>query len=160
MSFISAGRRAWVGRQLALSLAGLLVIGCSSSHEPPHVPASGPAHGQIAPTTDVPALLGKSIDDLRQQLGARHPLPAGLTAIDTSTNSPDSLAAFRTGGLTLVASYDARSRQVRDLLLIGSHEDSLMGRAGLRTNATDYLIMPVFKGRNSHRLLGLRIVAH
>jgi hypothetical protein len=160
MSFSGASRCARSSWQLALALVSLLLADCSSSHEPPHGPALGPAHGLVAPTTDVPALLGKSIDGLRQQLGAQQPLPAGLTAIDTSTNSPDSLAAFQTGGLTLIASYDARSRQVRDLLLLGSHEDSLMGRANLRTNATDYLIMPVFYGRNSHRLKGLRIVAH
>jgi hypothetical protein len=160
MSLSGAGRCARPSWQLALALGGLLLAACSSSHEPPHTPGAGPARVQVAPTTDVPALLGKSIDGLRQQLGARQPLPAGLTAIDTSINSPDSLAAFRTGGLTLIASYDARSREVRDLLLLGSHEDSLMGRANLRTNATNYLIMPVFYGRNSHRLKGLRIVAH
>jgi hypothetical protein len=159
MSFSGAGRYARSGWQLVLALVSLLLADCSSSHEPPHGP-SGPAHVQVASTANVPALLGKSIDDLRQQLGARQPLPVGLTAIDTSTNSPDSLAAFKTGGLTLIASYDARSRQVRDLLLLGNHEDSLMGRANLRTNATNYLIIPVFYGRNSHRLKGLRIVAH
>ena len=160
MSFPGAGRRIRLGWQLALSLVSSLLAACSSSHEPPHVPVSGPASVQVAPTTNVPALLGKSIDGLRQQLGARQPLPAGLTTIDTSTSSPDSLAAFHTGGLTLIASYDARSREVRDLLLLGNHEDSLMGRAGLRTNATNYLIMPVFYGRNSHRLMGLRIITH
>jgi hypothetical protein len=160
MIFFSAGRCARPGWQLALALASLLPAACSSSHEPPQVPAKGPAHVQVAPTTDVPALLGKSIDGLRQQLGSRQPVPAGLVAIDTSTNSPDSLAAFHTGGLILIASYDARSREVRDLLLLGNHEDSLMGRAGLRTNAANYLIMPVFYGRNSHRLMGLRVIAH
>jgi hypothetical protein len=160
MSFSGAGRCARSGWQIALALVSLLLADCSSSHEPPHGPPSGPAHVQVASTANVPALLGKSIDDLRQQLGARQPLPVGLTAIDTSTNSPDSLAAFKTGGLTLIASYDAHSRQVRDLLLLGNHEDSLMGRANLRTNATNYLIIPVFYGRNSHRLKGLRIVAH
>jgi hypothetical protein len=161
MSFSSADRYAQLSWQFALALGSVLLAACSSSHEPPaRGPAVGPARVQVAPTTDVPALLGKSIDDLRQQLGARQPLPSGITAIDTSTSSPDSLAAFHTGGLTLVASYDARSREVRDLLLLGSHEDSLMGRANLRTNATNYIIMPVFYGRNSHRLLGLRIIAH
>jgi hypothetical protein len=159
MRLVRAGRCARPGLQLALALVSLLAA-CSSSHEPPHVPASGPARVQVAPTADVPALLGKSIDGLDQQLGARQPIPVRLPYLKMSVNSSDSLAAFRTGGLTLIASYDAHSREVRDLLLVGNHEDSLMGRASLRTNATNYLIMPVFYGRNSRRLLGLRIIAH
>jgi hypothetical protein len=57
-----------------------------------------------------------------------------------------------------VASYNARSRQVRDLLLLGHHEDSLMGRAHLRPNAATYLVMPVFRDNRSFRLLGLRVI--
>jgi hypothetical protein len=160
MRFSSSGRRTRPGWQLAMALASLLLANCSSSHEPPRAPASGPARVLVAPTTNVPALLGKSIDGLRQQLGARQPLPADLPDLEMSITSPDSVATFQTGGLILVASYDARSREVRDLLLLGHHEDSLMGRANLRTNATDYLIMPVFYGNNSHRLIGLRIIKH
>ncbi len=71
----------------------------------------------------------------------------------------DSLVAFRSGGLTLVASYNIRTGQVRDLLVLGRHEDSLMARASLRTNARNYLIMPVFLANKPNHLLGLRIVS-
>ena len=144
----------------ALSL-GLLLAGCSGGREPHHLPASGVVHAQIAPTANIPALLGASIDGLHQRLGPSRPLPPLLTAAlpETTLNLTDSVTTFRTGGLTLVASYDARSRQVRDLLLLGHHEDSLMGRAHLRANAPNYLVMPVFYVGNSFKLLGLRVIA-
>ncbi|RZK23068.1 MAG: hypothetical protein EOO56_06345 [Hymenobacter sp.] len=147
-------------RRVAGSL-GLLLAGCSGGREPHHAPATSLAHAQIAPTTDVPALLGASIDGLRQRLGASQPLPAATVAAlpETALSLADSVATFRTGGLTLVASYDARSGQVRDLLLLGHHEDSLMGRAHLRANAPNYLVMPVFYAGKSFRLLGLRVIA-
>lgn len=155
-----AGRGTWVALGLSMLLAS-----CSGAHEPRHVPVPAMVHAQIAPTTDVPALLGASIDGLRQRLGAPVTLPASLrssaatTVLTGTVGVPDSVAAFRTGGLLLLANYDARSRQVRDLLLLGHHEDSLMGRARLRTSAASYLVMPVFYTGHSFRLLGLRVIA-
>lgn len=147
------------GRWAAALGAGLLAA-CSGAHEPRHVPG-GSTHVQVAPTADVPALLGASIDGLRQRLGAPRPLPAALAAAlpEARLALPDSATTFRTGGLTLVASYNARSREVRDLLLLGHHEDSLMGRAHLRADAPNYLVMPVFYNGNAFRLLGLRVIA-
>jgi hypothetical protein len=70
----------------------------------------------------------------------------------------DSLLAFRTGGLTLIASYNAHTRQVRDLLVLGHQEDSLMARASLRANTNEYLLLPVFLTNRPNRLVGLRVV--
>lgn len=150
-----------LGCQLSALSLGLLLLGCSGGREPHHMPASVAVHAQVTPTTNIPALLGASIDGLQQRLGPSRPLPPHLTAVlpETAFNLTDSLTTFRTGGLTLIASYDARSRQVRDLLLLGHHEDSLMGRAHLRANAPNYLVMPVFYADKSFRLLGLRVIA-
>ncbi|WP_223649285.1 hypothetical protein [Hymenobacter psoromatis] len=150
-------QRAW------LLLAGGLAAGCSGAHESAQT-ATAPAAATITPTANVPALLGASIDGLRKRLGAAQPLPVDFTdplnqALTSGpTARPDSLAAFRTGGLTLIASYDARTRQVRDLVILGRHEDSLMGRASLRANSLNYLIMPVFRVDKPSHLLGLRII--
>lgn len=151
----------WPGRWPTALGAGLLLAACSGSHESRHVAGTGSTKVQVAPTADVPALLGASIDGLRQRLGAARPLPAALASAlpESRLGLPDSVTTFRTGGLTLVASYDARSRQVRDLLLLGHHEDSLMGRARLRPNAPNYLVMPVFYSGDSFRLLGLRVIS-
>lgn len=150
-------------RWLWLAAAGW-PAGCSGAHEPTQV-AVAPAHAAAAPTANVPALLGASIESLQARLGAAQPLPAGFidpTDLDTSgpgAARPDSLATFRTGGLTLIASYNVRTRQVNDLLLLGRREDSLMARASLRVNSTSYLVLPVFCPDQPGHLLGLRVVA-
>ncbi|MEJ7664717.1 MAG: hypothetical protein WKG07_36990 [Hymenobacter sp.] len=145
-------------------MAGLLLaVSCSGTHEPTQLTAT-PPRAAITPTANVPALLGASIDSLRRRLGAAPPLPASfadplnVAVAANSTARADSQATFRTGGLTLVANYNARTRQVSDLLLLGQHEDSLMGRASLQTSSHDYLVLPVFRQDKPTHLLGLRIV--
>lgn len=154
-------------RQLALATvlvgSGLLVLGaCSGTHEHSHTPVASLKSGIIAPTANVPALLGTSIDGLCHRLGVPQPLPPDFSdpvmGPPGGLEQPDSTLAFRMKGFTLVANYDARTRQVRDLLLVGQHEDSLMGRASLRPNAATYLVLPVFQAGSANRLLGLRIV--
>ena len=150
--------RSW---QLAALAAGCLALGaCSRTHEKAHVPDT--AHGVIAPTANVPALLNASIDGLRQRLGPPQAVPAPVRlAFATNKNlaTADSMTAFRTGDLTLIANYDATTRQVHDLLLLGHHEDSLMGRASLRANAGNYILLPVFRDGQASQLMGLRVVA-
>jgi hypothetical protein len=152
---------AGAGRWAAALGIGLLLAACSGAHEPRHVASRGSTHVQVAPTADVPALVGASIDGLRQRLGATQPLPPTVAEAlpEARLALSDSVTTFRTGGLTLVASYNARSREVRDLLLLGHHEDSLMGRAHLQVNAPNYLVMPVFYNGDNYRLLGLRVIA-
>jgi hypothetical protein len=138
---------------------------CSGTHEPGQVAPTPPRMGTPAPTTNVPALLGVSIDGLYERLGPAQPLPPDLAdpaeifGRDTNLTKQDSVASFRTGGLTLLASYDAHTRRVDDLLLLGRREDSLMARSTLRANARDYLVLPVFRVNEPGHLLGLRIVS-
>jgi len=158
-------RRKWPGpvRWVAALSSTLVLPSCSGSHEPPRVPPQV-GHVQVAPTTDVPALLGLSIDTLQQRLGPPQPLPERFTASETNAllyparGRRDSVLAFRTGGLLLLATYSVQSRQVQDFLLVGHNEDSLMGRARLRSGAGSYLVMPVFRDNISFRLLGLRVI--
>ncbi len=144
-------------------LVGSGLAACSGAHEQAQVVAT--AARASAATTNVPALLGLSIDELRQRLGAAHLPPATLT----DPNGPmmgqreqamqDSVVTFQTGGLTLAVSYDPGTRQVHDLLVLGHHEDTLMAKAALRSSASNYLVMPVFKVNEPNSLLGLRVVA-
>jgi hypothetical protein len=160
--------RGWVGnRVLQLYGAGLGlaafwgVAGCTRSHEPAQVPPT-PLPASVAATANVPALLGVSIDSLRSRLGPAQALPPNFedpSAITTDVLHPaDSLVAFRIGSLTVVASYNAHTRQVRDLLVLGQQEASIMARASLQANARSYLIMPVFFASRPGHLLGLRII--
>lgn len=140
------------------------LLGCSGSHEPHRMPPPHVGHVQVAPTTDVPALLGISIDELRQRVGPPQPLPAQFATSEispllyTSHSRLDSLTVFRTGGLLVLTTYNVHSRRVSDLLLLGHHEDSIMGRARLHSSAANYLVMPVFQDNRSFRLLGLRVI--
>ncbi|MDJ0365422.1 hypothetical protein QMK33_09670 [Hymenobacter sp. H14-R3] len=153
-------------------LAGLLLagsswlIGCSGTHESGQAIATPAPHlVNIAPVANVPALLGVSIDGLSRRLGPARSLPPGFAnplqvlAGTPGSDRQDSLTSFRTGGLTVLASYDARTRRVSDLLLLGHREDSLMAQGTLRTNARNYLVMPVFRANKPGHLIGLRIVA-
>lgn len=144
-------------------LAGSCLASCSGTHEQAQVVAT--AARTSAATTNVPMLLGLSIDELQQRLGAAHQPPASLTDPNGALMGQqeqamqDSVVTFQTGGLTLAASYDPRTRQVRDLLVLGHHEDSLMAKAALRSNSPNYLVLPVFRVNEPNSLLGLRIVA-
>ena len=112
----------------------------------------------------VPGLLRLDIDELTQQLGPALPLPPGfadplLAPVVQHTEQPDSSRLFRRRGLAIVATYDHRSRQVSDLLLLGRNENELMSRAQLQLGADTYLVLPVFKERPANELLGLRVLA-
>ena len=154
-------KRAPRPRRVALLAAATAwwLASCSGAHEPTQGAGTAP-HAAVAPTANVPALLGRSIDELRSSLGASYPLPVGyLDPVSDGAASTDSLQTFRTGGLQVVATYNARTRQVRDLLVVGQQEDSLMGQASLRSSARGYLVLPVFQYDNPNRLLGLRVLA-
>lgn len=151
-------RRPRLATGLLVATGGWLA-GCSGAHEPTQTVGT-PPHAVVAPTTNVPVLLGRSIDELRSRLGAAQPLPAGyLDPLSAGMATTDSLLAFRTGGLQLVATYNTHTRQVRDLLVLGQQEDSIMGQASLRSSARGYLVMPVFRPDSPNRLLGLRVLA-
>jgi hypothetical protein len=158
-------RRVALLGQAGLMLAtGGWLASCSGTHEHVHLTTMTPHVRPAAPTANVPALLGASIDGLRDRLGPGQPVPVGLInplelfGDRAGAEKQDSLLSFQTGGLTLLANYDVRTRQVRDLLLLGRHEDSLMARAALRSSATNYLVMPVFRPDKPNHLLGLRVV--
>lgn len=71
----------------------------------------------------------------------------------------DSAVLFQYRGLNIVLNYDHGSRQVKDLLLMGSNEDELMNRGKLRLGASQYLVLPVFQEKHPTELLGLRVLA-
>jgi len=156
-------RTAFFPARWLLLAASSWLAACSGAHESTQGVTA--AHARAAATTNVPALVGMSIDDLHRRLGSSQEAPASLTdpngplAGQDEQAMQDSVVTFQAGGLTLVASYDIHTRQVRDLLLLGQHEDSLMAKATLRPNAGSYLVLPVFRVDKPNSLLGLRIVA-
>ena len=152
---------------LLFFVVGLGATGCSGTHEAPQdraVSAAPALPYHDATALSVPKLLHLDIDELNRQLGPRLPIPTGFTdpvlVPLVQRNEPlDSTTLFRRRGLAIVASYDHRSRQVSNLLLLGSNENELMRRARLQLGAESYLVLPVFKERPATELLGLRVLA-
>ena len=55
-----------------------------------------------------------------------------------------SVALLRGKSPALVATYDYYTRQLSDLLLLGTNETELMDRARLRLDVANYLMLAVF----------------
>jgi len=70
-----------------------------------------------------------------------------------------SAVLLRGKGLALLATYDYHTRQLSDLLLLGTNETELMERTRLRLDAANYLMLIVFQARHPTWLLGLRVLA-
>lgn len=151
---------------LLLAGGGLVAAACSGTHEPLQDRAvrAVPQPARDESGLRVPELLSLDIDELSQQLGPALPLPSGfvdpmLAPVIQRSEDLDSSLLFRRRGLAIVASYDYRSRQVSNLLLVGANEAELMNRAQLQLGADSYLVLPVFKERPTNELLGLRVLA-
>jgi hypothetical protein len=150
-------------------LGGVLMVGmgaCSGAHEPNHdraVTAVATAALQL-PQVDVPGLLPLTIDGISRQLGRGLPVPDALLdptrAPSIHTNEqPDSTLLFQHRGLAIVVAYDAHTRQVNELMLMGSNENELMARSGLQLSSAEYLVLPFFQHQHPTRFMGLRVLA-
>lgn len=146
-------------------LVAIVVGACSGSHETHHDRTTPVAVAAMPDSAgvNVPSLLNLSIDQVNQRIGPRLPLPHNF--VDPAMAPQvvghallDSSALFRWQGLSMVAAYDHRTRQISDLLLLGIDEDALMRRAQLKLGAKNYLVLPVFQEGNSTRLMGLRVL--
>lgn len=125
----------------------------------------------VAPPTtvpvavDLPTLAGYTIEQVRQQLGApqtqAEPPPA-----QPQPRSSRSLRikdegwanTFETGGVTLIVTFNARTRKVRDIVMNGSNEEELMQRGNLILTAPSYIVLPVFAPEAVTTLLGIRVI--
>ena len=139
---------------------------CTGSHEPPYDRAMGPAPMMVRNehVLDLPSLLTLTIDGLSQRIGPRLPVPAGfldpiLVPLAKNNERLDSSSLFRSQGLMILASYNYQTREVSNLLLIGSDEDKLMDAANLKLGADEYLLMPVFQEKRPTQKWGLRVIA-
>ncbi|OUJ74133.1 hypothetical protein [Hymenobacter crusticola] len=113
---------------------------------------------------DVTALVGRNIDQLRRKLGppreaakqnlGLEPTPAQKqTAAGENWNN-----TFEKDGTTLIVSFNARTRKVHDIIVVGDDEEELMRRGKLTLTALNYIVLPVLNPENTSRVLGLRVV--
>ncbi len=154
---------------LGAATVGLVLLACShtseSTHEasvaqPPMRPAKSRA---VRPVVDVPALLALTIDELPARLGPPGRVPdtfvdPSVVALNEIQARIDSTAFFRYRGQAFVVSYNTKTRQLYDVLLLGRDENVLRQRGKLTENAAGYLLVPVFEVRDITALQGLRVI--
>lgn len=152
----------WLGLSVA---AGIGLVACSGMHDPHKpVPAIAVKLAPVPQEYNVPSLLGLNAEELTVRLGAPIPAPADYhdpvtLPLEQRGALNDSTALFQAGKLPIVATFDAKSHQVIDLVVIGPDEEQLMQQANLELNARDYLLLAVFKARPVGKFLGFRVVA-
>jgi hypothetical protein len=113
----------------------------------------------------MPALVGRNIDQVRRALGPPvetkdEPIGIEPTAEQMkATKGEDWINTFEKNGSTVVVTFNAKTRRVLDMVLIGSNEDELMRRGNLSLTAQNYLVLPVTDPKNADKVSGLRVVS-
>ncbi len=115
---------------------------------------------------DVPAFVGYTIEEVRSQLG-----PPREKQLEPPVAKPKHLRrkslriadegwtnTFETNGVTLVVTFNARTRRVRDIVLLGDNETELMQRGNLILTAPAYIVLPVLNPEKTTELLGVRVI--
>jgi len=111
------------------------------------------------PLLNMPTLAGLSIDQLRQQLGKPQESQPEPTQRQKMLGTGDTWEnTFLTKGSTLVVTFNARTRTVRDIVVLGDNEAELMRRGGLNQNAAEYIVLLVTDSLDVTRTTGLRMV--
>ncbi|GAB2792436.1 hypothetical protein HNQ93_003602 [Hymenobacter luteus] len=126
-----------------------------------------PATDAAAPAValDVPTLVGRNIDQVRRALGPpREARDQKVGAEPTAeqmkaTKGEDWINTFEHNGVTVVATFNARTRKVRDLVLVGTDEDEILQKGNLSLTATQYMVLPVISPSNNREIIGMRVLA-
>ncbi|WP_303311858.1 hypothetical protein [Hymenobacter sp. BT730] len=154
-----------------LLLAGLmlgLLAACSrsqTSSESERPLQKQPGTAQPA-SIDLPKLVQHNIDYLRRQLGppmeaadeivGADPSPAQLKA----TKGEGWINTFRTQGSTLIVTFNARTRKVNDIVLMGTNEEELMRMGNLSPTASHYIVLSIPEPGQINKVRGVRIIPH
>ena len=152
-----------------VSLAAL-VAAAACTRTQTTVETSSPATGRAenvrsAQALDVPAVVGRNIDQVRRAWGAPRETREQKIGLEPTaeqlkaTRGEDWINTFEKDGTTIVVTFNARTRKVRDLVLMGSDEDELLRRGNLSLTAPEYQVLPVANPQNDREQIGVRVVA-
>lgn len=156
-----------LSRVCVLALLALLCGGAACTRSTPLLETDAPGRRNPAPAgrrLNVPALVGRSIDQVRQRLGPpretrRQPIGLEPTAEQMRTTKGEGwINTFEHDGTTIVVTFNARTREVNDLVLLGSNEDELLRRGNLEFVADKYLVLPVTDPAAPSKIVGVRVV--
>ncbi len=130
--------------------------GGSTAAAPPPEPATAAAEPVVF---DVPALIGLSIEQVRETLGQpqdRNPEPTELQLEAGAANEWSN--GFTREGQDLLVTFDPRTRRVIDLFLSGSDRGVLMQRGNLSSGAREYRIESVRALRDPSKITGITVL--
>ena len=107
---------------------------------------------------DIPPLVGKSIDGVREILGKPEDKQPEPTELQLRVGVDEWNNGFCRGGEELLVTFNPRTRQVVDFFLPGEHKPILMQQGNLTEGAAAYRIEPVRQIRNRSRITGIKII--
>lgn len=156
----------FVSRLLSILLLPLAAAACTGAQTAAETgsPAVSRAATVAATSVNLPLLVGRSIDQVRRTLGPPRETKAQAIGLEPTaeqmrtTKGQDWINTFEKNGTTVVATFDARTRQVNNLVVLGDDEDELLGRASLSLTDTAYTVQPIANPKNNRELIGLRVV--
>ncbi|QJX45447.1 hypothetical protein HMJ29_00250 [Hymenobacter taeanensis] len=159
-------------RYAAFALTGMLLglagcMGTQSAAETTVVTAARPAKPALPVTVDVEQLVGLSIDEVRQVLGPARKTRASELGLEPTaeqlhhTNGEGWINTFEHNGQTILVAFNARTRKVRDMVLLGNNEQELLQRTNLSLASPRYIVLPFAEldSADNERVVGVRIVA-
>ena len=150
---------------VVLLLSGLGACTGSQSVSESSNPATGSTEASRTAAVDMPSLVGRNIDQVRRTLGAPRETKEQSIGLEPtaeqmkSTKGEDWINTFERNGTTIVATFNARTRKVRDFVVVGADEDELLRNANLSLTAPDYMVLPVANPQNNREIIGMRVVA-
>ncbi|GGF23878.1 hypothetical protein GCM10011383_39420 [Hymenobacter cavernae] len=109
-------------------------------------------------------MLGCTIDQVRQKLGspletAEQDLGPEPTEAQKHTPAGENWNnTFKNKGTTFIVSFNANTRKVHDIIVLGDDEDELMQRSNLTLTALNYIVVPVLNPENTNKVLGVRMI--
>ena len=107
---------------------------------------------------DIPSLIGKSIDEIREIVGKPQDKEPEPTMLQLQIGIDEWSNVFTKDGEELLVTFNPRTRQVIDFFLGGEGKTLLMQQGNLADGTPAYRIEPVKQIRNPSKITGIKIV--
>lgn len=156
-------RFSFLSLSAVLLLSSLAACTGSQTASEADTPATGRAEAVAPGGLNLPLLVGRNIDQVRRNLGAPRETKDQKIGLEPTaeqmkaTKGEDWVNTFEKNGTTIVATYNARTRKVNNLVVLGSDEDELMRRANLSLTDASYTVQPIADPKNPGSTVGLRV---
>ena len=113
---------------------------------------------QVVAIFDVPSLIDKDIDGVRQTLGDPIDDQIEPTSLQVQVGIDEWSNQFQKSGHTLLVTFKPSTRKIVDFFLEGSNKTTLMRQMRLQEGATDYRVEPVRSIKNRSQITGIKII--